>query len=112
MAISKIPLIQNEWNTKPQINKIIPDGWKIIKTITWNELKQKYNMNFNTLVVDCEGALYYILKDEPEFLNGFKTIIIENEFIDITHKEFMDEEFKRHNFLKCVYNSWWLWSLL
>ena len=55
-------------------------------------------MNFNVLVVDCEGALYYMLKDEPEFLNGFETIIIENDFTDIKHKEFVDEEFKRYNF--------------
>jgi FkbM family methyltransferase len=102
-AISKIPLIQNEWNTKPKINDIIPDDWKIINTITWNELKQKYNMNFNVLVVDCEGALYYILKDEPDFLNGFETIIIENDFTDITHKEFVNEEFERYNF-RTVYN--------
>jgi FkbM family methyltransferase len=97
-AISKVPLIQNEWNTKPIIDNLIPDEWKIINTITWNDLKQKYNMNFNVLVADCEGALYYILKDEPEFLNGFQTILIENDFIDITHKEFVDEEFKRNNF--------------
>jgi FkbM family methyltransferase len=97
-AISKVPLIQNEWNTKPIINNLIPDEWKIINTITWNDLKQKYNMNFNVLVADCEGALYYILKDEPEFLNGFQTILIENDFTDITHKEFVDEEFKRNNF--------------
>jgi FkbM family methyltransferase len=97
-AISKVPLIQNEWNTKPIINNLIPDEWKIINTITWNDLKQKYNMKFNVLVADCEGALYYILKDEPEFLNGFQTILIENDFTDITHKEFVDEEFKRNNF--------------
>jgi FkbM family methyltransferase len=97
-AISKVPLIQNEWNTKPIIDNLIPDEWKIINTITWNDLKQKYNMKFNVLVADCEGALYYILKDEPEFLNGFQTILIENDFTDITHKEFVDEEFKRNNF--------------
>ena len=97
-AISKIPLIQNKWNTKPLINDIVPEAWKIVNTITWTELKLKYNMNFNILVVDCEGALYYMLKDEPEFLNGFETIIIENDFTDIKHKEFVDEEFKRYNF--------------
>ena len=97
-AISKVPLIQNEWNTKPIINNLIPDEWKIINTITWNDLKQKYNMKFNVLVADCEGALYYILKDEPEFLNGFQTILIENDFTDITHKEFVDAEFRRNNF--------------
>ena len=97
-AISKIPLIQNKWNTKPLINDIVPEDWKIVNTITWTELKLKYNMNFNILVVDYEGALYYMLKDEPEFLNGFETIIIENDFTDIKHKEFVDEEFKRYNF--------------
>ena len=55
-AISKIPLIQNEWNTKPQINDV-PEDWKIVNTITWNDLNQKYIMNFNVLVVDCEGAI-------------------------------------------------------
>ncbi len=77
---------------------LIPDEWKVINTITWNDLKQKYNMNFNVLVADCEGALYYILKDEPKFLNGFQTILIENDFTDITHKEFVDAEFRRNNF--------------
>lgn len=102
-AISKIRLIQNGWTSKPIINDIIPDDWKIINTITWNELKQKYNMNFNVLVLDCEGAFYYILKDEPDFLNGFETIIIENDFTDISHKEFVNEEFKRYNF-RTVFN--------
>ncbi len=40
-VISKIPLIQNKWNTKTQINDIVPGYWKIINTITWNDLKQK-----------------------------------------------------------------------
>ena len=56
-AISKVPFIQNEWNTKPQIDNFIPEDWKIVNTITWDDLKQKYNMNFNVLVVDCEGIL-------------------------------------------------------
>ena len=59
-------------------------------------------MNINVLVVDCEGDLYYILKDKSEFLNGFETIIIENDFLIITHKEFVNEEFKRYNF-KSIY---------
>lgn len=103
-AISKNPLIQQGWVSKPIINNIIPVDWKIINNITWTDLKLKYNMNFNVLVADCEGALYYILKDEPIFLQGFKTIIIENDFIDIKHKEFVNEEFKKFNF-KVVYSK-------
>ncbi len=37
-------------------------------------------MNLNALVVDCEGALYYIVDDEPEFLNCYEAMIIENGF--------------------------------
>lgn len=103
-AISKIPLIQNEWITKPHINDNIPENWKIINTITWNNLKQKYNMKFNVLVLDCEGAIYYILKDEPEILNDIETIIIENDFTDITHKVFVNNVFESYNF-KIVYNK-------
>lgn len=103
-AISKIPLIQNGWITTPFINDNIPENCKIINTITWNNLKQKYNMKFNVLVLDCEGAIYYILKNEPEILNDIETIIIENDFIDITHKVFVDNVFKSYNF-KTVYRK-------
>ncbi len=74
-AISKVALVQNEWNTKPIIDNLIPDAWKIINTITWNDLKQKYYMNFPVLGADCEGALYYILKDEPEFFKWVSNYI-------------------------------------
>jgi FkbM family methyltransferase len=103
-AISKVPLIQNNWNTKPLNDDNIPSEWNLINTITWTDLNEKYKMNFNVLVADCEGALYYILKDEPEFLKNFKTIIIENDFYDIKHKEFVNEEFLKLNF-KNIYTK-------
>ena len=105
-AISKVPLIQNQSITKPIIlNETIPENWKIINTISWNDLKNKYNMNFNVLVVDCEGALYYILKEEPNFLVGIETIIIKNDFTDLNHKKFVDEEFIRYNLTQVYIKS-------
>jgi hypothetical protein len=60
-------------------------------------------MIFDTLVADCEGALYYILRDEPTFLENFRKNIIENDFFnDFNHKLAVDEEFKKFNF-KRVY---------
>ena len=96
-AISKIDLYQNGWITKPfnEIHDI--ENWKQINTISWDEIKNKYDMKFNVLVADCEGALYYIVKENPDFLETFKTIIIENDFNDIEHKQFVDEEFKKYN---------------
>ena len=75
-AISKISLIQNGWDTKPHSNYFIPNDWKIVNIISWNNLKNKYNMNFNVLVVDCEVALYYILKEEANFLENFTPLDI------------------------------------
>lgn len=40
----------------------------------------------------------YILKEEPTFLDNIETIIIENDFTDINHKNFVDEKFRRYNF--------------
>lgn len=99
-AISKSELYQKEWITK---NKIEIDNndlqnWQLINTITWSEIKNKYNINFDVLVADCEGALYYILKEEPEFLQNFKLIIIENDFNDWEHKQFINNEFIKFNF--------------
>jgi FkbM family methyltransferase len=99
-AISKIELLQKNWITKSKdlINDDELLNWKTIKTMSWLQIKNKYKIIFDTLVADCEGALYYILKDEPNFLETFKTIIIENDFNDIEHKNFVDTEFKRFNF--------------
>jgi FkbM family methyltransferase len=99
-AISKTELLQKDWLTKSKdlINDNELVNWKPIKTMSWLQIKNKYKITFDTLVADCEGALYYILKDEPYFLKTFKTIIIENDFNDIEHKRFVDGEFKRFGF--------------
>jgi FkbM family methyltransferase len=104
-AISNINLYQKYRTTKPidEINDI--EKWKQINTKTWDEIKNKYNMNFNTLVVDCQGALYYIIKENPDFVESFDKIIIENDFNDIEHKKFVDNNFKKYNFKKIYYEG-------
>jgi FkbM family methyltransferase len=104
-AISKINLYQKDWIVKP-INEIsnISDYNKI-NISNWSDIKNKYNhLNFNVLVCDCEGGLYYILKEEPNFLDTFETIIIENDFTEISHKLFVDEVFNKNNF-NMIYNK-------
>lgn len=104
-AISKCELYQKSWNTKP-VNEMYREDfvdWTKIKTSTWSDIKNKYNdLRFDTLVADCEGALYYILRDEPTFLENFQKVIIENDFKNLNHKHYVDEEFKKNNF-KRVY---------
>jgi FkbM family methyltransferase len=95
-ALSKRKLIQKGWDTKP--SEIIEEGYKEVNIINYNELLQKYNINFDTLILDCEGAFYYILMDMPEILNNIKLIIMENDYNDITHKNYIDEQLIKNGF--------------
>jgi FkbM family methyltransferase len=95
-ALSKRKLIQKDWNTYP--SEILLDEYKWVNTIGLEELNNKYNIAFDTLVIDCEGALYYILMDMPEILNNIKLIIMENDYFDLSHKQYIDTVLKNNNF--------------
>jgi len=97
-ALSNRKLIQKGWDTIP--SDTLLEGYNWIKTITLNELMNKYNIIFDTLVLDCEGAFYYILMDMPEILNNIKLFIMENDYHDITHKEYIDKILIANNFYK------------
>lgn len=87
-ALSKRKLIQCHWNT--MVSDVVLPGYIEIKTITVDELRSKYNIAFDTLVLDCEGAFYYILMDMPEILDGIKLIIMENDYFEYEKKIFID----------------------
>jgi FkbM family methyltransferase len=95
-ARSKRKLIQKGWDTIA--SDVVLHGYTHVNTITWDELNAKYNIPFDTLVLDCEGALYYILMDMPEILTNINLIIMENDYHDITHKKFIDNVLKEHGF--------------
>ena len=95
-ALSNRKLIQIGWDTIP--SDILLPNYNWINTITFEELKNKYNIEFDTLVLDCEGAFYYILMDMPEILNNINLIIMENDYHDIQQKYYIDEVLKKNNF--------------
>jgi len=98
-ALSKRRLIQRGWDSKP--SDVLEEGYFWVNTITFDQLKEKYNIPFDTLVLDCEGAFYYILMDMPEILNGINLIIMENDYTNINHKLFVDDTLKKNNFYNC-----------
>ena len=51
--------------------------------------------------MDCEGAFYPILMDMPEVLDGIQLIIMENDYQDISHKQYVDEVLASRGFA-CV----------
>lgn len=60
---------------------------------------------FDTLVLDCEGAFYYILQDTPEILDNIKLILMENDyFANWSHKEQVFAILSDKGFT-CVFNK-------
>lgn len=96
-ALSKKKLIQRGWNTIP--SDTLLQGYNFINTITLDNLKNKYKIDFDTLVLDCEGAFYYILMDMPEILNNIKLIIMENDYDDISKKMYIDKILIKNNYV-------------
>ena len=95
-ALSKRKLIQQGWSTIE--SDTLLDGYTSVNSITLDELKLKYNIIFDTLVLDCEGAFYNILQDMPEILDNINLIIMENDYWDITHKNYIDQVLRAANF--------------
>lgn len=96
-ALSKRRLIQRGWDTKP--SDTLEEGHVWVNTINYADLKRKYPIEFDTLVLDCEGAFYYILMDMPEILDNIKLIIMENDYFENPpHKEYVDSILKKNNF--------------
>lgn len=95
-ALSKRKLIQKGWDTIAS-DTLLP-GYRTVNIMSWSDLNKKYNIEFDTLVLDCEGALYYILMDMPEILDNISLIIMENDYWDMSHKNYIDNILTKHNF--------------
>jgi FkbM family methyltransferase len=117
-ALSNRKLIQLEWDTMPSESLI--EGYKWVNTITLENLKTKYDIEFDTLVLDCEGAFYYILMDMPDILNNINLIIMENDYYELSHKTYIDDVLIKNNFIRvyvegggwgpCIHNFFEVWK--
>ena len=95
-ALSKRKLIQNHWQTIP--SETVLSGWKNVNVIDFDTLQKKHNIIFDTLVLDCEGAFYYILMDMPNILDNIKMLIMENDYRNIEHYKYVYDELIKNNF--------------
>lgn len=99
-ALSSKKLIQAGW--KSEISDILKNGYFWVDICNYNYIIDKYNIIFDTLIIDCEGAFYYILNDFPEILNNINLIIMENDYEDINYYNYVNNTLITNNF-KCVY---------
>jgi FkbM family methyltransferase len=96
-ALSLKRLIQKGWNTLQ--SDVLLDGYSDVSIISFDQLQKKYDVEFDTLILDCEGSFYYILLDFPEILTNIKKILVENDYFDNpSHKEYVDNLLKLNSF--------------
>ena len=105
-ALSAQRLIQSGWTTEVMKDGRIPEGYKEVATIDYRSLCEQClgTAGFTALVADCEGALYYILRDFPALLSTVRTVVMENDYTDRSHKEAVDALLLNQGF-QCVYRE-------
>lgn len=69
-------LMQNE-RTRPSSSALVKT---VVPAISFDELVSKTGLNFDTLVIDCEGCLPKLLQTYPQMLHRVHTIILEADY--------------------------------
>jgi len=109
-ALSSRKLVQKGWASRPLSDyECIPPDHHLLDTISWKELNDKYNIVFDTLVLDCEGAFYYVLKDTPGILDNINLIMVENDYCDTEKQQYVENELRKNSF-KVVYAAEHPWA--
>jgi hypothetical protein len=101
-ALSYRPLIQAGWESKPHEGEI-PKNFCAVQIKSYQEVESENNIQFDTFVADCEGALYYIFQDYPDMLDNIDTVIMENDYNIIAQKQLVDSVLTSKG-LRRVYN--------
>ena len=102
-ALSLHKLYQIGWQTytETEFNIFSQDHKKqatMVDNISYDNIITKYQLKFNTLVIDCEGAFYYIIQSFPNILDNIKKIIIENDYKNYNQYEFVENILLEKNF--------------
>jgi len=117
-ALSNKKMIQFE--DKTSISDVLVDGFFQVNTISWSELNEKYQIVFDTLIIDCNDAFYNILLEFPEIIENMKLIIMKNEYYDVFKKITIENILTNNNFIleynemggncPCYYSYYEVWK--
>jgi FkbM family methyltransferase len=69
-----------------------------VECISLIDLQEKYNLKFNTLVIDCEGFLEIFLNENKDLYTQINKIIFECDRPDICNYNAIKTELIKHNF--------------
>lgn len=98
-AISKVPLYSKHWDT---YTEKVEDSI-LVNTITYDDFKLKYDISFNTIIIDNEGNFPQTLRDYPSILDGIRLIIIEHDFRSLEDLQYFVDVMKSNGFVLNAY---------
>ena len=86
----------------------------LIPSYSLNEIKQKYNLNFNVLVADCEGFLEVFFDENPDFYNNLRLLIFEADYTEKCNYDKIKNKLIEKNFIKILegHQNVWIKSAL
>ena len=97
-VISNKKFIQKGWRTKQSDR--LESGWKWIPNYSLENILVKYNINFDTIVADCEGCIVSFFKENTDFIKQIKLIILEHDFSDKKDLNYFKNLMSKNNFKK------------
>ena len=80
-----------------------------IPSFTLDEIRSKYNLNFNVLFVDCEGFLEQFLNENSDILDSLRLIIFEEDYPDKCNYNKIKIQLQNKNFKQLLdgfHNVW------
>lgn len=88
----------------------LEDTTSTIPSFTLHEIKEKYGLEFNVLVADCEGFLEVFLDENPELYDSLRMIIFEADYPDKCNYAKIRKTLKEKGFKKVIEGFQNVWT--
>ena len=88
----------NEWHNGYGSTAVEQEETKIA-SYTLEEVKKKYNLKFNVLVIDCEGCLETFFDENPTIYDDIRLIIYEEDYPDKCDYKKIQMNLEKNNFI-------------
>ena len=73
-----------------------------IPSVSLEEVKAKYKLNFNVLIADCEGFLEVFFDENPTFYDNLRLIIFEADYPDKCDYQKIKDTLKHKGFVELL----------
>lgn len=73
-----------------------------IPSYSLDEIKQKYNLEFNVLIADCEGFLEVFFDENPKIYDNLRLIIFEADYAEKCNYDKIRKNLYNNNFTKLL----------